>query len=61
MSGRQQDLQRIGRPGDTVVEPIELHANIAGLGNRGAVLNMVTGESELHPRERDQRQPGPSP
>lgn len=44
-----------------VIESFELDAGIAGVGVDCAMLELVSGERELHPGESYQRNPGGAP
>ena len=40
-----------------IVQPLQLHAGIAHVRIGGTLLELVTSDRQLHPRERYQRQP----
>ena len=60
MFDRTNKRQRHRLIGNNVIEPIDLDAKFTDFRIRGAVLELVTGDRQLHPRERNQRKPGGS-
>ncbi len=51
MAGRPQGVETDWNLGNSVVEALELHARVAGICVTGTVLELVSSECELHPRE----------
>ena len=57
MAGRAQQRQGNRLLGYNIIEPVNLDTGVAEIRVGGTVLELVAGNGQLHPRERNQRKP----
>ena len=57
MTGGARNYQGGRQCGNNVVEPVYLDAKFADIRVVGAVFELVSRNCQLHPRERQQREP----